>query len=132
MLRRSVARARALPDDSRDRGVGNGHADGGEDEVPWVTASAVGQAAYCPYQLYLARSGAERDATAGEALTRGEAVHEHWTEHQRDGSRRAVARERRAALSRIAIVLLIVATVVVIVVAAVSLIAPSPGASGVT
>ena len=63
-----------------------------EVKAPWLDASAVGQAAYCPYQLYLARHGAARDAASLEALERGTAAHARWNvgQRRRRGSRTLV------------------------------------------
>ena len=55
----------------------------GHGEVPWVSASAVGQATYCPYQLYLARGGAPPDEAAGRALAEGRRTHAAWNVEQR-------------------------------------------------
>lgn len=66
-------------------------------DVPWLTASAIGQAAYCPYQLYLARGGAVRDAASTAALRRGDTAHRAWNARQRADDRSpALALLRRA------------------------------------
>lgn len=45
---------------------------------PWVTASDIGTAAYCPYQLYLRCGGAPVDARTAANLASGRLSHQRW------------------------------------------------------
>lgn len=48
------------------------------DQPPFVSASEVGEAAFCPYSLYLKRQGVRPDPRAREALRRGSGGHARW------------------------------------------------------
>lgn len=77
--------------------------EGGGEDTPWVTASAVAQAAYCPYQLYLASAGVAPDAAGRRVLADGADDHRRWTR-----ARRMTERRRRGALAFAVIALLAV------------------------
>ena len=51
---------------------------------PWVTASEIGNAAYCPYQLYLAKQGVRVDRQTKARIARGEQAHRQYNK-QRQG-----------------------------------------------
>ena len=77
------------------------------DEVPWISASAVGRATYCPYQLYLARGGATPDEATSRALAVGRRTHAAWNLEQRRTADTGLARSLfRIALAAAALALL--------------------------
>ena len=54
----------------------------GADAVPAITASAIGEATFCPYALYLRESGAAPSAASVRRRAEGTGAHETWTERQ--------------------------------------------------
>jgi len=56
-------------------------------EKPWVTASEVGTADICPYQLYLKQKGVKRSEESVQSIRRGNVKHEQYNEqHSRSSS----------------------------------------------
>jgi len=49
---------------------------------PTVTASDIGQAARCPYALYLAKNGRTPNQQSQQARRRGTRKHAQWTRNQ--------------------------------------------------
>ena len=52
---------------------------------PSVTASDIGQAARCPYALYLHKQGLDPDRATQQLKARGTRQHERWTRAQEPG-----------------------------------------------
>ena len=83
----------------------------GVDPVPAITASAIGEATFCPYALYLRESGAAPSAASVRRRAEGAEAHETWTERQ--------APARSAGAWRTALVLLLLGLAAALVVAVV-------------
>ena len=49
-----------------------------ESETPWVTASDVGKAEYCPYALYLAKNNVSVSRASKVNMARGNKSHKRW------------------------------------------------------
>ena len=50
--------------------------------LPTITASAIGEATFCPYALYLRESGAAPSAASARRRTKGTEAHGAWTARQ--------------------------------------------------
>jgi hypothetical protein len=61
----------------------------GNDKKPWVTASQIGQAAYCPYQLYLQTKGAPLSNRTHSSLAKGTAKHQEFNREIQDEFQRS-------------------------------------------
>ena len=48
----------------------------------WVTASQIGNAAYCPYQLYLKESGVTPDKSAVVRMKKGNQAHDRYSKNK--------------------------------------------------
>lgn len=78
---------------------------------PVVTASAIGQATFCPYALYLSERGAPVSAATTERLARGAETHRDWNASQEaDGTRG----DRWRGVVRVAVIVALVALVVLL------------------
>lgn len=77
-------------------------------QLKQVTASDVGQAAYCPYQLYLRAQGVQPDHAARVAIRRGHLGHDAWAQQRRQAGRRAPSVLRVLATTALLAALLLV------------------------